>query len=252
MNEAMAAEFDTIAEWTAQIATELGPAFRIPAACRGSGTPAGLDWLIDHLDLAADEALLDCGAGLGGPAAYAAQQRSVRPVLVEPEAGACRAARSLFRYPVVRASASALPFDDESFPVAWSLGVMCTMPDQLSLLTELRRVTTASGSIGLLVFMARTSAPFDQPDGNHFPTEDALLRLLDEAGLTIQSWRGTEEMPATPRQWLNRADAVTIRLKERRGHHQAWQMANQQSGLIGQLLNDSVITGELLTVRRTA
>jgi hypothetical protein len=28
-----------------------------------------VDWLIDELDLTAEESLLDCGAGVGGPAA---------------------------------------------------------------------------------------------------------------------------------------------------------------------------------------
>jgi hypothetical protein len=65
----MAAEFDTVAEWTAQAALKLGPSFRIPAACRGSGSPAALDWLIENMGLGRGETLLDCGAGVGGPAA---------------------------------------------------------------------------------------------------------------------------------------------------------------------------------------
>ena len=40
MNKAMKAEFDTIAEWTAEIAWDLGPDYFLPAACRGSGNPA--------------------------------------------------------------------------------------------------------------------------------------------------------------------------------------------------------------------
>jgi hypothetical protein len=43
MSEAMAAEFDTVAEWTAQVALDLGASFHVPAACRGSGSPAALD-----------------------------------------------------------------------------------------------------------------------------------------------------------------------------------------------------------------
>ena len=66
----MDAEFDTVAEWTAQVAVKLGPDFYVPAACRGSGSPAALDWLIDHMRLVPGDRLLDCGAGTGGPAAY--------------------------------------------------------------------------------------------------------------------------------------------------------------------------------------
>ena len=63
-----------------------------------------VDWLIDELDLTAEESLLDCGAGVGGPAAYAAQAVGVTPLLVEPEAGGCRAARTLFGFPGCRRS----------------------------------------------------------------------------------------------------------------------------------------------------
>ena len=246
----MAAEFDTVAEWTAQVAIDLGVSFRIPAGCRGSGSPTVLDWLIEGLDLARGQTLLDCGAGVGGPAAYAAQQRSIGPVLVEPERGACRAARTLFGHPVVQASASSLPLADETFDAAWSLGVLCTMPDQLALLTELRRVVRSRGRTGLLVFMARSSAPFDQPVGNHFPTEDALMRLVDEAGLRIVEWCGTEELAPAPQEWQCRVDAVSAELSRRHGGERAWQLAERQAESIGRLLADSVVTGEVLTLRR--
>ena len=83
-SESAAAEFDTPAEWTAGVAKDLGYDFHIPAGCRGSGSPAVLDWLIEHLGIDQNETLLDCGAGVGGPAAYAAAQRDVRPGTVEP------------------------------------------------------------------------------------------------------------------------------------------------------------------------
>ena len=167
MTDAMSAEFDTLAEWTAQVALDLGPSFYVPAGCRGSGNPAALDWLITELDLEQGETLLDCGAGVGGPAAYAAGKQSVSPVLVEPEAGACRAAASLFEYPVLQAAAAALPLADETMDAAWSLGVLCTTRDQLDLLEELRRVVCPPGRIGLLVFVARSSLRRDeQPEGN--------------------------------------------------------------------------------------
>ena len=41
--------------------------------------------MIDELDLTAEESLLDCGAGVGGPAAWAAQAVGVTPLRVEPE-----------------------------------------------------------------------------------------------------------------------------------------------------------------------
>jgi SAM-dependent methyltransferase len=250
MNDAMSAEFDTVAEWTARVAMDLGTAYRIPAACRGSGSPAALDWLLDALDPAPDATLLDCGAGVGGPAAYAAEHRSVRPVLAEPEHGACRAAQTMFDHPVVRASGSELPFTDESFDFAWSLGVLCTVPDQLGVLRELRRVVRPSGRIGLLVFMARTSEPLDQPEGNDFPTEQGLLELVEAAGLGIEAWRGTEEMAPIDDEWQSRVDEVDEALSDRYGDRRAWQLAERQSASIGRLLSEAKVTGELLVLRR--
>ena len=110
MDEAMEAEFDTVAEWTAQVAVYLGPDYFIPAGCRGSGQPSALDWLLEGLRPRAGELMIDVGAGVGGPSAYAAGRTGVRPVLVEPEPGASRAAARLFHALVVQADARALPF----------------------------------------------------------------------------------------------------------------------------------------------
>lgn len=251
MTDPMSAEFDTVAEWTAHVARDLGPDFYVPAGCRGSGNPAALDWLIDALELGADDTLLDCGAGVGGPAAYAAQAREVRPVLLEPEAGACRASRSLFGFPVAQASASALPVGDETFDAAWCLGVLCTMSDQLELLTELRRVVRAPGRIGLLVFVAQTSLTADQqPEGNHFPTDDSLARLLEEAGLQVVDRIGTADLPEIPAEWQSSVDAVENELERRHGQDEVWQLSERQSGQMGRLLGDGLVVGKVLSLRR--
>ena len=119
---AMDAEFDTVAEWTARVALDLGPDYRIPAACRGSGQPAALDWLLAGLAPAPGDALIDVGAGLGGPAAYAAAQASVRPVLLEPEPGACRAAGRLFGFPAYQATATEPSANGSRAASPWKAG----------------------------------------------------------------------------------------------------------------------------------
>ena len=121
----MEAEFGTVAEWTAEVAADLGREYFVPAACRGSGSPTTLRWLIEQLAISSRDRMLDCGAGVGGPAAFAAELTGVVPLLSDPEAGACRAARRLFGFPVVQA-ASEQPFMSGIFTVAWSLGVLCT------------------------------------------------------------------------------------------------------------------------------
>ena len=249
MTEAMEAEFDTVAEWTAQVAADLGPAFHVPAGCRGSGSPAALDWLMEQMGLAAGDALLDCGAGVGGPAAYAADNREVQPVLVEPEVGACRAAHQLFGHPVLCADGSALPVANESFDAAWALGVLCTTPDQLALLEELRRIVRPGGRIGLLAFTARREIPDDRLEGNHFPTPSRLVQLVKRSSLCVEHWRGTAGLPPIPEAWNERVDTVEKVLTDRHGHTRAWKLAERQSSRLGQLLKEKTVTGELLVLR---
>jgi SAM-dependent methyltransferase len=246
----MSAEFDTVAEWTAAVARDLGPPYHVPAGCRGSGNPAALDWLIGELELRGGESLLDCGAGVGGPAAYAVGRQPVTPLLVEPEAGACRAARSLFGYPTVQGSADALPFADVSVDAAWCLGVVCTTPDHDAVLSELRRVVRPPGRIGLLVFVARTPLTDDEtPEGNHFPTPGSLGDAVAAAGLTVVSRLRTSDLPEMPGEWQDRVDRVDEELERRYGDEAAWQVAERQSGQMGDLLADGRIFGEVLSLR---
>ncbi|WP_422743287.1 class I SAM-dependent methyltransferase [Mycobacterium sp. WMMD1722] len=250
MSEAMDAEFDTVAEWTARVALDLGEDYYLPAACRGSGSPPGLQWLIDQMGLGAEVSLLDCGAGVGGPAAYAAQAVSARPVLAEPEAGACRAARQLFGFPVVQAVGSALPVPDESFDAAWALGVLCTTTDQLTVLTEMRRAVRASGPIGLLVFMAHDEEAADRLETNHFPTRPELTALVERSGLRVRAWRSTVDLPAIAEDWKDRTALVTEELNIRYAHTREWQLAERQSGAISDLLRQQAVTGEMLVLTR--
>jgi SAM-dependent methyltransferase len=249
MSDAMNAEFDTVAEWTAHVALDLGPDHHVPAGCRGSGSPPALDWLIDGMRLAPGATLLDCGAGVGGPAAYAARSCGALPVLAEPEPGACRAATRLFGYPVVRAEGSTLPIADASVDAAWALGVLCTTPQQQELLGELRRVVRPDGRIGLLVFVAQRDIPKGQSDGNHFPTSSRLLCLVERASLRLEQWLSTANLPAVPDGWAKRMDEVERELTDRYGHTEAWQLAERQSSGLGTLLKEEALTGALLILR---
>jgi SAM-dependent methyltransferase len=252
-HEAMDAEFDTVAEWTAQAALDLGPDYRIPAACRGSGQPAALDWLLAGLAPAPGTPMIDVGAGLGGPAAYAAEQARVRPVLLEPEPGACRAARRLFGFPVFQGDATRLPFADGSVATAWCLGVLCTMPGpdaQSEVLRELRRVIRPGGRIGLLVLLACGPRLDDPPEGNHFPTVAGLEIQLSQAGLATLDRQATGALPTHPPQWQQRLDTVEAELQRRHGQDPAWRTAEDQSARIGHLLGQGQIESQLLLLAR--
>ena len=250
---AMDAEFDTVAEWTAQVALDLGPGYRIPAACRGSGQPAALDWLLAGLAPGPGEVMIDVGAGLGGPAPYAAEQARVRPVLAEPEPDACRAAGRLFGFPAFQGDATRLPFADGSVAVAWCLGVLCTMSGpaaQRAVLAELRRVVRPGGRIGLLVLLARGPRLDDPPEGNHFPTVAGLDAQVGEVGLTILSRQGTAGLPPHPPRWQQHVDQVESELQRRHERSPAWQTAEDQSARIGRLLHNGQVESQVLLLGR--
>jgi hypothetical protein len=133
--------------------------------------------------------------------------------------------------------------------------VLCTTEAQLELLRELLRVTRGSGRIGLLVLVARDAeigspGHGDLPEGNHFPTIDALRELVDAAGLTVHASCGADQLDPVPREWSRRVDAVTAELVARHGDDRAWEQAERQSDVIGQLMSDGRISTELFSLRR--
>ena len=244
-------EFDTVAEWTARVAADLGPDYFIPAGCRGSGQPAALDWLLAGMRPRARELMIDVGAGVGGPDAYAAERTGVRPVLVEPEPGACRAAARLFGGFVVRADARALPFPDAAADVVWSLGVLCTLDgphSQLAMLREMRRVTRPGGRIGLLVYGATTPELDDPPEGDHFPTRGQLSALLSRANLRLLRRAEASDLPEASQDWRDRTAAVERELRRRYGDTPQLTEANEQSDRIGHLLRSGQLSCELMVL----
>jgi SAM-dependent methyltransferase len=254
-SDSMDAEFDTVAEWTAEVAESLGPRYRIPAACRGSGRPSALDWLLDGLAPRPGDLLIDIGAGLGGPSAYAAERTGVRPVLAEPEPDACRAAARLFGAPVVQADATALPFADGAASHAWCLGVLCTAsgPEaQWAMLGELRRVLRPSGRAGLLVFLATRDRLDDPPEGNHFPTRAQLTALLGEAGLIETAAADPASLPAPDACWRERTAAVDDELRRRFGNARPLATAMEQSRRIGALLESGELVSQVIRLHRPA
>jgi SAM-dependent methyltransferase len=251
----MDAEFDTVAKWTAEVAESLGPEYHIPAACRGSGRPSALDWLLADLDPRPGDLMIDIGAGLGGPAAYAAERTGVQPVLAEPEPDACRAAARLFGAPVIQADATALPFTGGTAAQAWCLGVLCTASGpaaQLAMLREMRRVLRPSGRAGLLVFLATRDRLDNPPEGNHFPSRARLTALLGEAGLTEAGAADPAALPGPPAWWQERTAAVEAELRRRCGNAPALLTAEEQSRRIGELLRNGELVSQVIRLRRPA
>lgn len=248
--EAMADEFDTVAWWTAQAVAELGDDHALPAACRGSGSPGALDWLARAMGLTEGTRLLDNGAGVGGPAAYAARTHGVRPTLAEPMEGACRAARRLFGHPVVVADGLALPFPDEGFDATWSLGVLCTVEDKQAYLDQLRRTVRPGGAVGLLVYARTVEELPDQPDGNSFPSRAELRADLTAVGLELLDEVELDDLPAAPDDWDEAADRVEEVVARDHRDDERWQRAQEQQETIGRLIAKGLVAGVLVSCRR--
>ena len=246
--EAMADEFDTMAAWTADAVAELGPGHAIPAGCRGSGSPAALEWLATRLRLRPGMRLLDCGAGVGGPAELAAQRFGVAPVLAEPMVHACRASVRLFGRPVVVAGGESLPFGAEVFDAVWSLGVLCTVADQSALLAELRRVAGPAALVGLLVFLRTVPELPEQPEGNHFLTTDELGSLLAATGLDVVEQAELADFPAADPDWQEAVTRVEAVIERRHGSDHRWRTAQHQEQIIAQLISADLVSGRLLVL----
>jgi SAM-dependent methyltransferase len=246
----MEAEFDTVAAWTAEVVADLDPAQRVAPGCRGSGSPAALHWFLDQLQPRAGQVFLDCGAGIGGPAAFAVRETGVRALLTEPEAGACRAARTLYELPAVQAG-TRLPIASGAIDVGWSLGVLCTVDDQPAWLGEVRRVLGAEGRFGMVVYCATHPGALEkeQPEGNTFRTVEALDRLLEAASLRVVTSAWTDHFAAFPADWEEVAGAVEAELERRHGDDPRWQTAQEQSRRMGALLAAGEVRGRMLVLQ---
>ncbi|WP_216656504.1 methyltransferase domain-containing protein [Nocardioides marmotae] len=245
----MVDEFDTVASWTVAAVRELGPDHALPAACRGSGSPAALDWLADAIGIGPGTHLLDSGAGVGGPAAYVADERGARPVLAEPMAGACWAAQQLFGSTVTVADGARLPFADATFDAAWSLGVLCTVEDKAAHLAELRRTVRPGGGVGLLVYERAVDSLPDQPEGNHFPDRAELEAAVAAAGLRVVETVPLTDLPSTPEDWQRAADAVDDAVERRHRDDPRWARAQDQQDTIGDLISRELVVGVLVHCR---
>jgi SAM-dependent methyltransferase len=243
---AMEDEFDVVPVWTQAVVERLGPDYAVPAACRGSASPAALDWLAENCGLKPDQTLVDVGGGMGGPAGFAVREYGVRPLVVEPMPGAVRVARELFGLDAVVASGDDVPRPDGCADVVWCLGVLCTVPEKQPVVAELRRLLRPGGSLGLLVFLADEPEPDGAPEGNHFPDAAQVALLLDEAGFDVLASTGLTDLPAPPSVWSDRIEEVERVLEREHGHDPRYLAAQDQSRRIGHLIHTGVVRGRLL------
>lgn len=244
---AMDVEFDDLAGWTAEAVERLGLDHAIPAGCRGSASPTALAWLAEACQLLSGTRLLDLGAGVGGPAAWARRRYGVRPVLVDPMPGACRAAVRLFGLSAVLADGLAIPLRSMCVEAAWSLGVLCTVDEKYELLRELHRLLIPGGPLGLLVLVAQTADPKPAPEGNSFPSQPELIAVLAKAQFSV-----VEQITApvdVPSSWTERAGRVDQVIREAHGDDPRFREAEEQNRRMHELFKTGQVSTQLIHAR---
>jgi ubiquinone/menaquinone biosynthesis C-methylase UbiE len=97
--------------------------------------------------------VIEVGSGTGASLPY--YERARRVVAVEPDASMAKrlpgkVAEAKIPIEVVNAQAEKLPFPDETFDAAVAAFVLCSVDDQRTVLTEVRRVLKPGGKLVLL------------------------------------------------------------------------------------------------------
>ncbi|MGZ4245126.1 MAG: methyltransferase domain-containing protein [Solirubrobacteraceae bacterium] len=145
------------------------------------------------------ERVLDVGAGIGGPARVLAARLGAQVTALDATPRFCALAERLTRgaglsdrVRVVCGDALELPFDDDSFDLAWTQAVAQNIADKERLVAELARVVMPGGRVAMFEIVAGPGGPIefpvpwaDRPDQSWLVPAGELRRLLDTGPLEI-------------------------------------------------------------------
>ena len=128
--------------------------------------------------------------------------------------------------------------------------MLCTVDDQPLFLSEIRRVLGPEARFGFVVYCASHEGDLalPVPEGNDFPTPEALDRLLEDASLRVLDSGWTDHFAAFPGSWEDAMGLVQTELEERHGNDPRWHRAEEQSDRMGALLEKGEVRGRLLVV----
>jgi SAM-dependent methyltransferase len=204
------AEFGQYAAWVVDAIQRLEFRDPVPAACRGTGNPFLLDHLAAGLAIAKGSLVLDVGVGLGGPGAWLVRERACRVVGVDIMIQAARGASRLFGdIDVAVASTRALPFKDQTFDAAWSLGVIEMLADKQSAFREIARVLAPGARFVLYDFVATELDLQNPPAADRFESASDISRKLEKSGLNLLRSEAVTFTAPAPDEW--RAATMTVR-----------------------------------------
>jgi len=147
----------------------------------------------------ADDAILDIGCGLGGPARYVAHAHGSRVTGIDLTPAYCEAAEALSKaarldgqVTIKCASATDLPFDDASFDAAFSQNVAMNIADKAAYFGEALRVLKPGGRAAMSILAqgpageVRYPVPWAETPATSFLAEpDDLRAQIEAAGFEI-------------------------------------------------------------------
>jgi MPBQ/MSBQ methyltransferase len=156
--------------------------------------------------------VLDVGSGLGGSARFLAAEHGCHVTGVDLTPEYCEAASALSKLAALDdrtefrcAGALEMPFDDESFDLAWTQHAQMNIEDKPSLYREIARVLRPGGRFAFHDILAGPGGPphfpvhwAEQPEMSFLIAPDALRDLLERSGFRVLAWRDTTEIAS---QW---------------------------------------------------
>lgn len=157
--------------------------------------------LADATGLQGGEEVLDVGCGLGGPARILASDYGCRVTGIDLTPEYCRAAEELNRRTglqdrivIQEANALALPFEDRTFDVVWTMHVTMNIEDKATLYDQFARVIKPGGKLAFFDLIAGEGRVYhpvpwaDDPSISHLVDENEVRLLLSAAGFHVRLW----------------------------------------------------------------
>ena len=171
--------------------------------------------LAEQLNLDAVHRVLDIGVGSGGTARYLASRFGCRVIGIDLTFSYAALAAELAKHVGLSdqtaygcANGSELPFEKESFDIAWTDHIQMNIPDKSQYIKELRRVLKPGGKIALHeVFTGVYGDPYlpapwsSEPSTSFVISADQMKTHLTQMNFKVLEWQDVTEISS---QWFQK------------------------------------------------